>query len=72
MKVIDGELEEKNELDTQLDREIEKKPRSATLLNLKWLAERLRKARIIKQNLQNGTYRIDTKRIAKAILNQDE
>lgn len=68
MKVIPGNLEKSEE---EIDKEMKKRPRSATLLNMKWLAERLRKARLIKRNLENGEYKVDSKKLAKAILNEE-
>ena len=68
MKVIPGNLEKSEE---EIDKEMKKRPRSATLLNMKWLAERLRKARLIKRNLENGVYKVDSKKLAKAILNEE-
>ncbi len=62
--------------DTDNEAEIEKqfagRPRSATLLNLKWLAERLRKARRVKRGLEEGTYSLDSDKIARALLNENE
>ena len=66
--VIPGNLEKSEE---EIDKEMKKRPRSATLLNMKWLAERLRKARLIKRNLENGEYKVDSKKLAKAILNEE-
>ena len=45
--------------------------RKPTVLNLQWLAERARKVERIKQELESGTYYVDSKKIAKALLNLD-
>lgn len=42
--------------------------RSPTMLKLQWLAERLRKIDKIKSQLAAGTYRADSREVAKAVL----
>ena len=51
----------------------EKAPRrrGLTSVTLQWLAEKLRKAEKIKEELSQGTYRVDTCKVAKAILDGD-
>ncbi len=44
--------------------------RKPTLLKLQWLAERARKCEVIRQQVANGTYRVDSEAVAKAILNE--
>lgn len=51
-----------------IDRQISSHPRSATLLNLKWLAQRLRRSESIKQKMRDGQYKIDSESIARAML----
>lgn len=43
--------------------------RSMTTLKLQWVAERVRKCRRIKEAVKNGTYHVDSREVAKAILN---
>ncbi len=45
--------------------------RSATMLKLEWLGERLRRAERIKKQLIAGTYEIDSRAVARKLLNQD-
>ena len=49
-----------------------KRKRSATTLKLQWVAERVRKCRRIKEALANGTYHVDSREVAKAILNVED
>ena len=43
--------------------------RKPTVLNLQWLAERARKVERIKKQHEDNSYYVDSKDIAKAILN---
>ena len=70
MEVILRKTDIPNE--AEIERELEKRPRSATLLSLKWLAERLKKTRTIKRDLENGSYKVDSKKLAKSILNEED
>ena len=45
-----------------------RRPRSMTTLKLQWLAERVRKCRQIKQQVEDGSYNVDSQEVAKAIL----
>jgi hypothetical protein len=45
--------------------------RSPTLLKLEWLSERLRRADNIKEQLQANTYSVDSKAVARKMLNLD-
>ncbi len=58
--------------EAEIDEQIKQRPRSATLLCLKWLAERLRKARSVEQKLKNGTYDVGSEAIAKALLGDEQ
>lgn len=42
--------------------------RSPTLLKLQWLAERVRKVERIRKALEEGTYQLDTRDVARAML----
>ena len=50
---------------------LKKRVRGVTSMSLEWLAERLRKAEKIKEKLAKGTYKVDSNKLAKAILNQN-
>lgn len=54
------------------DNNAEQKPRkrSLTELTLGWLAERLRKSDEIKEAVRQGTYSLDTKKVAESIVNE--
>ena len=45
--------------------------RSMTSTTLGWIADRMRRAMKIKEELATGTYQIDTEKVAKAIANED-
>lgn len=45
--------------------------RGLTSVTLQWLAEKFRRAQNIKNQLSNGTYTVDSDKIAKAILNSE-
>ena len=49
-----------------------RRPRSATLLNLGWIRERLKKAEKIKEKIDSGAYEVNPEQLAKALLNKDE
>ena len=56
------------------DNNNEQKPprrRGLTSVTLQWLAEKLRRAEKIKDALNQGTYEIDSSKVAKAILTGD-
>lgn len=40
-----------------------------TSVTLHWIAEKLRRAERIKQELSSGTYRVDSAKVAQAIVN---
>lgn len=44
------------------------RPRQVTTLKLQWLAERIRKVEAIKKAVQDGTYHVDSKTVALAVL----
>ncbi len=46
-----------------------KRPRSATMLKLQWLAERVRKCEKIRKAVAEGSYSVDSREVAKAIMN---
>ena len=45
-----------------------RRPRSMTTLKLQWLAERVRKCRQLKEQIEQGSYQVDSREVAKAIL----
>lgn len=53
---------------------VNEKPRkrSLTEVTLGWIAERMRKAEKIKADLKSGSYQVDSKKIASAILNEQD
>ena len=61
----DGE-QIQNQAETQVKQS--RRPRSMTTLKLQWLAERARKCREIKEAVEAGTYRVDSQKVAKAVL----
>jgi len=46
--------------------------RGVTTLNLKWIADQVRKARRVQDQVEEGSYKIDSKKIARAILGHDK
>lgn len=46
-----------------------RRPRSATMLKLQWLAERVRRCDAIKRSIAEGNYKVESREVAKAILN---
>ena len=49
-----------------------KRPRSATMIKIQWFAEQVRKTLRIKDQIESGSYRVDSTSIAKALLNRTE
>ena len=45
------------------------RPRSNTLLKLQWLSDRMRKTTRIYEQVREGTYQVDSRDVAKAMLN---
>ena len=58
--------------EAEIEAKLKVRPRSATLLNLKWWAERFRKSAKIKSELAEGNYVVDSDRLAKALLNKEQ
>lgn len=54
-----------------IEQELQKRPLSGTLLDLKWLAEKFRKKMGLKRKLARGEYTIESDRLAKCILNRE-
>jgi anti-sigma28 factor (negative regulator of flagellin synthesis) len=49
----------------------EGRKRGLTSVALQWLADKMRRTQRIKEELQRGTYQVDSNKIAEAILNGD-
>jgi len=47
------------------------KKRSLTSITLGWIAEKLRKAEKIKEEIKSGSYKVDSEKIAASIINKD-
>ena len=45
--------------------------RGITSVTLGWIAEKLRRAEKIKEEIKSGTYKVDSEKIAAAIVNKD-
>lgn len=45
--------------------------RGLTSVALQWLADKMRRTERIKEELERGTYQVDSNKIAQAILNGD-
>lgn len=43
-----------------------------TSFTLQWIAEKLRRTNKIKEELSNGTYQVDSSKVAKAIVTANE
>jgi anti-sigma28 factor (negative regulator of flagellin synthesis) len=67
----DVKQNEQPQNEADIDAKLKVRPRSATLLTLKWLAERFRKSTKIKTALAEGSYSVDTDKLAKALLNKE-
>jgi anti-sigma28 factor (negative regulator of flagellin synthesis) len=57
-----------------MDEQDKKQPRARglTSLTLGWIAERMRKAQILKAKIESGEYQIQTGAIASAIVNPEK
>ena len=56
--------------DTNQPKDAKPRKRSLTSITLGWIAERLRKAELIKQQVEDGTYNVDSEKVAAAIANE--
>jgi anti-sigma28 factor (negative regulator of flagellin synthesis) len=67
---MENTILKKNPCDCLVEREVEKRrrPRSLTTLKMEWLAERVRKVKRIKEEIEQGTYSVDSREVAKAML----
>jgi len=45
--------------------------RSLTSITLNWIAERMRRAEQIKEQLDSGSYKVESAKVAAALLNRD-
>lgn len=57
-------------LNSQLNKEISRRPRSATLLCLKMFADMFKKTNDIKSKVSNGNYNVNSEEVAKSLLNK--
>lgn len=57
-------------LNSQLNKEISKRPRSATLLCLKMFADMFRKTHDIKSKVTSGNYNVNSEEVAKSLVNK--
>ncbi len=48
-----------------------RRPRNMTCVKLQWLAERIRRCEAIKKSIAEGTYSVDSTKVARALLNLD-
>jgi len=48
-----------------------KRKRSLTSLTLSWLSERLKRSEALKEQIQNGTYQVDSEKLAKSLVNRE-
>ena len=46
--------------------------RSVTSLTLGWIADRLRRAETIKEQVESGQYCVESAKVAKSLVNDDE
>lgn len=61
-------VEEDKKIENQIEHELKVRPRSPTLLKLKMFAEMFRKTARIKEQVRNGEYKVDSKKIAESIV----
>ena len=59
-----GGSQSENEARTERPR----RPRNLTCLKLQWLAERIRKIEALRVAVANGTYHVDSEKVARAVL----
>lgn len=53
---------------TDSRKECARRPRNLTCLKLQWLAERVRRCEQLRKNIANGTYEVDSRKVARALL----
>ena len=49
----------------------QKRPRRLTMMKLEWLVEKARKIELLKQQIADGSYQVDSHDVAKAMLGLD-
>ena len=57
-----------SEAQTETQVKYSRRPRSTTTLKLQWLAERVRKCRRIQEQVDAGSYQVDSRKVAKALM----
>jgi anti-sigma28 factor (negative regulator of flagellin synthesis) len=57
---------------SQGDNEKPQRKRGFTSVALQWIAERLRRSDQIKTELADGTYKVDSAKVAEALVNKEE
>jgi anti-sigma28 factor (negative regulator of flagellin synthesis) len=60
-----------NLTELKAEAQTKRRPRAMTTLKLQWLAERLRKTETIKKAVAEGSYQIDSRLVAQALLGLD-
>lgn len=68
LRKIDSATEQKEGLNSEKQVKKSRRPRSMTTLKLQWLAERARKCRRIKEQVEQGSYQADSRNVAKALM----
>jgi anti-sigma28 factor (negative regulator of flagellin synthesis) len=68
----DGSPQKEMDMNDEHDNEPKQgRKRGLTSVALQWIADKMRRTERIKEELQRGTYQVDSNKIAEAILNGD-
>jgi anti-sigma28 factor (negative regulator of flagellin synthesis) len=68
LRKIDSATPKAEALEGETQVKQSRRPRTATTLKLQWLAERARKVRRIKEQVEAGTYHVDSHAVSRAVL----